>query len=372
MKLRIAILRRECISTIDGVNRFIFNLADGLSVLGHEVFIVSYSERRTGSPEGDARRFFGVEEDFKIYSLTHTSRSTPWPKVGILWMTSGSELLKSLDLDSVILNGITPLRTNVPKISVTHGLASPDRANWQTPMNRFTKQFGRFLYRKYSDYRICVSKDMQKEFQDLIGLQSSVINLPVKLHLFNNSPFSSRKKSILHVGTRPGKNVELSIKSVQFLVNKMNVDATLTIVGPRNDYIMELLNKYSQIMGNRLRFVFDAKINTISDLLSSSKVLLLPSFYEGTPYSILEAFASGVPAVVSQAVPKEMILNGYNGFRIEDFNPSSYAAKLAELLANSDNWMNFSKNAFESAQKYSYTNVSRQYEKVISKIVNSD
>jgi glycosyltransferase involved in cell wall biosynthesis len=372
VKLRIALLRRECISTIDGVNRFIFSLADGLRVLGNEVFIISYSGRGLNSPEGDIRSFFGVEEDFKIYSLIDTSTSTPLPKVGISWITAGSGLLKNLDLDAIILNGIAPLRTNVLKISVTHGLRSLNAASWKTPINQLNLQIGRFLYRKYSDYRVCISEGIQKEFQALIGLKSSVIPLPLKLHFFKNSSFSTRENSILHIGTRSGKNAEVSIKAVNFLVDKMKIDATLTIVGPKSDYILNLFNKYSQIMGNRLNFVFDADMTTISDLLSHSQALLLPSKYEGTPYSILEAFASGVPVIVSQAVPKEMVLNGYNGFRIEGFNYLSYAAKLMELMTNSNNWVTFSKNAFESAQKYSYISVARQYEKVISQTVNKN
>jgi glycosyltransferase involved in cell wall biosynthesis len=152
----------------------------------------------------------------------------------------------------------------------------------------------------------------------------------------------------------------------------MKIDASLTIVGPKSNYIENLVNKYSQVMGKRLNFVFDADMNTISDLLSQSQALLLPSHYEGTPYSIIEAFACGVPVVVSHAVPKEMVSNGYNGYRVDGFEPSSYAAKLAELMTNPDNWVNISKNAFESAQKYSYINVAKQYENVISQNIHKD
>jgi len=40
--VRINIIRRECITHLDGVNRFCAYLAEGPRRLGHEVFIASW------------------------------------------------------------------------------------------------------------------------------------------------------------------------------------------------------------------------------------------------------------------------------------------------------------------------------------------
>ncbi|MEM4452188.1 MAG: hypothetical protein QW182_03150 [Thermosphaera sp.] len=43
--MRIGLIRREFITHLDGVNRFIANLAEAFKLLGHEVFILSWSLR---------------------------------------------------------------------------------------------------------------------------------------------------------------------------------------------------------------------------------------------------------------------------------------------------------------------------------------
>ena len=40
--MKIAIIRRWNVSAIDGVNRFIFTLADGLKRLGHQVVVLGH------------------------------------------------------------------------------------------------------------------------------------------------------------------------------------------------------------------------------------------------------------------------------------------------------------------------------------------
>ncbi|MCS7144059.1 MAG: hypothetical protein NZ879_03440 [Archaeoglobaceae archaeon] len=49
------------------------------------------------------------------------------------------------------------------------------------------------------------------------------------------------------------------------------------------------------------------------EVLSKAKALILPSSYK-TPYAVLESLAIGA-RVVSEAVPEEVVLNGFKGFR---------------------------------------------------------
>ena len=70
MKLKIGITRREYINVVDGVNRFVFTLADGLSSLGHDVHVISYSFRDIQRSEMSAyiKNVFGYQGS--IYTLT--------------------------------------------------------------------------------------------------------------------------------------------------------------------------------------------------------------------------------------------------------------------------------------------------------------
>jgi len=69
--------------------------------------------------------------------------------------------------------------------------------------------------------------------------------------------------------------------------------------------------------------------------------------------------------VVSEAIPEEVVRNGINGFRIFSFEPNDYAAKHFVLFKNDNLWKKISRHACEEAEKYTYTNVAKQYENII-------
>lgn len=81
MKLKIAVTRREYITTLDGVNRFVFTLADGLSELGHEVHVISYSFKETAPSGLDTyvKNYFAVEGDVTIHTLANKRKANVWP-----------------------------------------------------------------------------------------------------------------------------------------------------------------------------------------------------------------------------------------------------------------------------------------------------
>jgi glycosyltransferase involved in cell wall biosynthesis len=70
-------------------------------------------------------------------------------------------------------------------------------------------------------------------------------------------------------------------------------------------------------------------------VLSSSDVLVLPSYAEGLPYALLEAMAAGAPAIASRvgAIP-EIIEHGVNGLLIEPRDARAIADEIKRLATN--------------------------------------
>lgn len=374
MKLRIAVTRREYMTEIDGVNRFVFTLADGLSSLGHEVHVLSYSFRDVSRAEISAyiKDFFGFQGS--ICTLTHETETVNLPKMALTWYVMGSKLIDQLDLDAVIVNGIVPLRTKAVKIAVNHGIFAGEFARAGSLRRQAYLQIARNLYKRYTDMCVCDASQLQREFKKLIKVDSIVIPLPVKLHLFKSEPVHQRDSTIVHIGTRSNKNAELAIRSIEILTGKMKTDAKLIIVGSRTPYIEELMLKYKHLVPRHLDFVgplalFSRDNITIRDLLAHARALVLPSKHEALPYSVLEAFASGLPVVVSSAVPSEMVTDGYNGFRVGDFDPNLYAKRLASLLTDDGLWQSVSRNALNVSRSYSHIKIAKDYESILKRFM---
>lgn len=72
--------------------------------------------------------------------------------------------------------------------------------------------------------------------------------------------------------------------------------------------------------------------NDVSQILQAADVFLLPSLYEGLPISLLEAQASGLPCVVSDAVSAESAITDRVSFVSLEAEPRIWAQKLVAAL----------------------------------------
>jgi len=379
MKLRIAITRRAYITSLDGINRFIFTLADGLSSLGHDVHVLSYSFRDISRSEIGAyvKSFFDSEG--KVHTLTEIPEALIWPRIALTWFLKGSKLLNKLDLDAIIVNGIIPLRTEAVKIAVNHGHVDRSIFTGHIYKNIFTGkmplqaylQIAKYFYKHYTNVSVCLCSQLGREFKKLIGSNSVIIPLPIKLHLFKSESLHQRDSLVVHLGTRPTKNIELSIRSIEATVRKLNVNAKLIVVGAKSAYVEKLKLKYKHLIPEYLAFMLNVGDSTLRDLLAHARVLVLPSSHEAFPYSVLEAFASGLPVVVSDATPSELVSDGYNGFRVHGFDSSLYAARLASLLTNDVLWQTASRNALRTASNYSHIKIAKDYECIVRRFIET-
>ena len=77
-------------------------------------------------------------------------------------------------------------------------------------------------------------------------------------------------------------------------------------------------------------------VSDISIFFTKLDVFVLSSIIEGHPLALLEAMASGLPCVTTNAggMP-ETIINGESGFIVEKSNPLQLANRIIEIANNS-------------------------------------
>ena len=97
--------------------------------------------------------------------------------------------------------------------------------------------------------------------------------------------------------------------------------------------------------------------------------MILPSSYEALPYVVLEAMACGTPVVVSSAVPEEVVINNFNGIRVDSFNPEDYADALEKLLTDEELWLKLSRNGLEFVKQFDYIEIAKRYISIISELL---
>lgn len=102
------------------------------------------------------------------------------------------------------------------------------------------------------------------------------------------------------------------VKNQKFLLDlmpqvlQMRPDALLLLLGEGEDRPM--LEQKIRDMGLQDHVIMTGNVTNVEDYLSAMDVFVFPSLFEGTPLSILEVQANGLPCVISDSVPKDVFL----------------------------------------------------------------
>ena len=78
------------------------------------------------------------------------------------------------------------------------------------------------------------------------------------------------------------------------------------------------------------RILFPGAVEDVPAWMSAADVLLMPSLFEGLPFVLIEAQASGLPCVVSSMVPREADVTGLIHFMDLDEPPEKWAGELLQ------------------------------------------
>jgi len=89
----------------------------------------------------------------------------------------------------------------------------------------------------------------------------------------------------------------------------------------------------------------------LSDYYNKSKILCLPSKREGMPRVILEASSCGIPSIAYNVIGcNEAIVNGVNGFLVNEVHPNDLGKKMVEVI-NRDDLSKLGKTSRTHAEK---------------------
>jgi len=153
------------------------------------------------------------------------------------------------------------------------------------------------------------------------------------------------KKRFVFIGTiNPEKGIDELCEAVKMLDNEYTID----IYGP-------IFNKKYSIEYFKMRNIsYKGALSSedVIDTLNSYDVLVLPSYREGYPGIIIEAFSLGIPVITTKLEGiMEMVENGSNGILIDIKN--SLELKNAIELIDKEKYLKLSEGALKSFDNFS-------------------
>jgi N-acetyl-alpha-D-glucosaminyl L-malate synthase BshA len=216
-----------------------------------------------------------------------------------------------------------------------------------------------------SDQVTAVSHDLKEETYQYFDIQKDikVIHNFVDIQNFPSSPHINEKEKILiHVSNfRKLKRVEDVVKIFDSVRKKIPSKLYLVGDGPDRNKVEKLCRKLNAC--NEIKFF--GKVKNVETLLHQADVFLMPSAHESFGLSALEAMASFVPVVSSNAGGlKEINKHGFSGFLCDVGDVKCMAGKVIELLSDNNKLIQFKLNARKQAEKFNVNNILPLYLKL--------
>ena len=167
-------------------------------------------------------------------------------------------------------------------------------------------------------------------FPNLVDYENMMKPDEEEVKLFKRDNGLNNSIVVGNIGTlKPSKNQEFLLKIVKILKERhINVKLIIVGDGELKDRLVELAEKYN-IVNN---VIFTGVRKDINNMLSCMDVFVLPSIYEGLGLVLLEAQASGLQCVVSEAIQEEadLGLDLIEKLNLSD-NEILWADKIVEL-----------------------------------------
>jgi len=221
-----------------------------------------------------------------------------------------------------------------------------------------TKDFYSKLYPKYQ----------QKIHTIPTGVNTNVFYSTEKSISRKKLGFKESDKIIIYVGRiEPPKRIDIIIEALRLIVQKDN-NYKMVLVG--DGVLMDDMKSLSSNLNlnDNIYFMGVRKRNELPLLFNSADVSVLISDNEGSPLSVKESLACGIP-VVANAVGdiSELIKDSHNGFIINKNDIHDIANKLQLSIQNTKV---FKQNCIDSIKSYTISHVSDDVIKLYNKILN--
>lgn len=152
--------------------------------------------------------------------------------------------------------------------------------------------------------------------------------------------------------------------------------ARLAKIFPQCDFIIHgkagypMLWQESEKVSNLTINTHVVSFEDLREIYRNSDIFLFPSIHEGLPNVVLEAMASGLPVICSNAISlPEMVDHGKNGFLCN--NLREFKDNLQYLIQDESLRKKFSENSRKKALSFDWSRIVPQWEKLYEEVVSS-
>ncbi len=370
--LKIAHVTPEYAPVIGGVGQVVRELAERQARAGHEVHVFAPDwdkEKRVAKKEEIISGVF-VHRCFHIAQMANFN--TLWPSVFFRLIKGKFDIIHSHNFGQphVVFSALAAKLTKVKHIHTTHCPWSDAKRSLVGKIGVLVSYnvFSRFVLKNASKI-IAITPWELGFIKKYGGKKENIIVIPNGMgHEFFKKVKSNdfrKKHAIL-----PNKKIVLFLGRLnqtkgpdQFIIIAQSIlqerkDIVFVIRGP--DEGMKSLVK--KMIGNEKSILLLDKTPDRKEIIKTyqaADVYVMPSYREGLPLTLFEAFASGLPVVASpvNGIPYEL-KEEENGFLVNYKDISKFKKRILQLIDNKNLRGKISRNNIAKAKQYDWDIIS--------------
>ena len=376
MKMKIAIV---CYPTFGGSGVMATELGMSLVNHGHEVHFIAYKKPVRLINLNQKLHFHKVNvPDYPLFSFVPYELALSTKLVDVVKKNSINVLHVHYAIPHAYAaymakKMLKEQSINIPIVTTLHGTDITLVGNHPSYKTAVTFSINK------SDIVTCVSKSLKEDTLDQFDIKKNIEVIPNFIDInkyilqqdlcLHENPIQSKEFIISHVSNfRAVKNIANVIKVFYNIQKQFEAKLLMIGEGPDKPLAVNLCND----LGISHLVEFLGNTNQVEKNLCHSDLFLLPSSAESFGLAALEAMASKVAVVTSNAggLP-EININGETGY-VENFEDVDKMSKKAiSILSNRKKLEKFKNNAFLKAKEYDIKNIVPMYEKTYQKAINS-
>ncbi len=390
--MRIVIASQSYDRQLNGQAVFAIQLAEGMADIGHDVVVITPSEKLRSHTSTARQRL-------RIEYVRAISLAPVYPNVHITipFCRKIGEIIDAFRPDVLHIQDHYPLCRSVFRAAVRRGLPIigsnhflPENMAPYVPVLRHWRSLvDHLLWRGVLKTFNCLDLVTAPSETGVRLLREHHLAVPVlavscgiDLNRFRPDSTVNRKQVRRQYGLSPDhtlfvyvgrvdreKRLEVLLEALQLLDREK---VQLAIVGKGRSLNAMRRRAQNLMLGDHVVFTGYLPDEAIPPVLNSADVFVMPSEAELLSLATVEAMASGLPilAARARALP-ELVTDGENGYLFESDNPRDVAGKMARIVDYREDWKRMGAASREKAGYHELGAAIRRFEQLYKSLIAS-
>lgn len=264
-----------------------------------------------------------------------------------------------------IVSNVLKVKGNATVIFESHALCKDLEFEKSTFLHRFVSHLGRRNFRKLDMIVTLTNGDAD----DWKRYCEKLCVIPNVVHLNDGVRYSTcQSKTVIFVGRFDFQKDQASMLDVWSKVQQRHPDWVLNMYGNG-----ELKSFYEQEVAKRnLNVLIHPAVPDIMERYMEASMLVMSSLYEPFGLVLVEAMSCGLPVVAFDCPygPADIIIDGENGFLVENRNVDAFAERVCQLIESEQLRVKMGKAAIASAQRYCPELIMPEWKKLFEQLVS--